>query len=277
MKKDTRRPPQKQRSFTCRWALPRDTADLLPPDHPECSNIGLRVDKLISVEIEKKPLSPLSEEKKRLKIEPIPLLAASAEYKETLRSYKKRWLSVLDALATTTFFVEKFRAKVMWRLVVGLGASSVRETSITLHRVHGFPIIPGSALKGLARAYASLVLGKGADDPEFALAFGTQQYRGKVVFFDAIPDIPKNDGLIPQLDVMTPHYSEYYRSERPPADYLQPVPISFYVVENAEFLFSLGGEDKSLVEKAAGWLKEALREMGVGAKSSAGYGYFEIQ
>lgn len=40
-----------------------------------------------------------------------------------------------------------------WRLIVGLGNSSVYETSITLHHIYGIPYIPGSAIKGIVRAY----------------------------------------------------------------------------------------------------------------------------
>lgn len=39
------------------------------------------------------------------------------------------------------------------RLIVGLGAESVLETGITLNKVYGVPVIPGSALKGLTRHY----------------------------------------------------------------------------------------------------------------------------
>jgi Uncharacterized protein predicted to be involved in DNA repair (RAMP superfamily) len=37
------------------------------------------------------------------------------------------------------------------RLVVGLGAGNVLETSLTLHHIFGIPYIPASALKGVAR------------------------------------------------------------------------------------------------------------------------------
>lgn len=36
------------------------------------------------------------------------------------------------------------------RLIVGLGSENVLETGIRLHHTYGLPIIPGSALKGLA-------------------------------------------------------------------------------------------------------------------------------
>gem|GEM_PF-1066561 len=39
------------------------------------------------------------------------------------------------------------------RLIVGLGSTSVLETSIRLHHIYGVPYIPSSAIKGLLRAY----------------------------------------------------------------------------------------------------------------------------
>src|SRR5207302_8806011 len=51
-------------------------------------------------------------------------------------------------------YVKEFPAVTDYRLVVGFGAKHVLETSICLHRIYGFPIIPGSAVKGVTRARA---------------------------------------------------------------------------------------------------------------------------
>ena len=61
---------------------------------------------------------------------------------------------MLDAYRAQGYTVQKFTLRAASRVIVGLGAESVLETSIRLHRVYGFPILPGSALKGLTRAYA---------------------------------------------------------------------------------------------------------------------------
>ena len=45
------------------------------------------------------------------------------------------------------------------RLIVGLGSENVLETGIRLHHTYGMPIIPGSALKGLAAHYCDQVWG----------------------------------------------------------------------------------------------------------------------
>jgi CRISPR-associated protein Cmr6 len=160
------------------------------------------------------------------------------------------------------------------RVVVGLGAESVLETSIRLHRLYGFPIIPGSALKGLARAYAELVECKNESDPLFADIFGKsppEAQAGKVIFFDAIPANPANLKL--ELDVMNPHYAPYYQGAQPPADYHNPVPVFFLTIgQGSEFLFAIASQEADLANKAGDWLKQALKEMGIGAKTVAGYG-----
>lgn len=246
------------------WALPRDTKQVVSAiDSSQCSNISLWVDKFIT----------FKSDNQRVELAKIKPLKLPQGYMDVLASYIKRWEETLKQLNTPSFHVSSFRAKSKSRFVVGLGAAHVQEVSITLHHVWGFPIIPGSALKGLTRAYAELVLKETERVAELLPSiFGSQESRGKVVFFDAVP---LSDSVIPRLDVMTPHYSKYYRELQPPADYLDPVPVQFYVVENAEFLFSLGSADEALLHKAVGWLKGALAEMGVGAKTTAGYGYFE--
>src|ERR1700680_515711 len=46
------------------------------------------------------------------------------------------------------------------RLIVGLGSENVLETGIRLHHTYGLPVIPGSALKGLAAHYCHEIWGK---------------------------------------------------------------------------------------------------------------------
>ncbi len=46
------------------------------------------------------------------------------------------------------------------RMIVGLGSDNVLETGITLQHTYGVPIIPGSALKGLASHYCDHVWGR---------------------------------------------------------------------------------------------------------------------
>jgi CRISPR-associated protein Cmr6 len=50
--------------------------------------------------------------------------------------------------------VQALEAQTVWRLVVGFATNPALETGITLHPLLGFPYIPGSAVRGLARRVA---------------------------------------------------------------------------------------------------------------------------
>lgn len=105
----------------------------------------------------------------------------------------------------------------------------------------------------------------------FQDTFGTQNHIGKVIFFDAYPV-----GEIKlKIDVMTPHYPKYYSDAEPPADWQSPTPIKFLTVEKTKFEFFLASKVNELLNKTYGWLKEALENYGIGAKTSLGYGVFE--
>jgi len=54
-----------------------------------------------------------------------------------------------------------------WRLVVGLGAASVYETSMTLHHIYGIPYLPGSAIKGVTRSYRILCMAKKLEHADY--------------------------------------------------------------------------------------------------------------
>lgn len=169
-----------------------------------------------------------------------------------------------------------FEAHPDWRFITGLGGHSPLEVGFTFHRLYGIPIIAGSSLKGLTRAYAEFALlpAQKTTKDEIEIIFGSQERAGAAVFFDALPTgIPQLE-----LDVMNPHYPEWYQEGKPPANWQNPIPVFFLTVgKETWFRFAVGGRGKdgeAAKVKAHDWLKEALREMGAGAKTSAGYGYF---
>lgn len=107
---------------------------------------------------------------------------------------------------------------------------------------------------------------------EFQNIFGTQNKKGKAIFFDAFP----SDKINLKIDIMNPHYPDYYGGETiPPADWQNPRPIKFLTVEKTKFHFWLASRDADLLEKAENLLKSALKKYGIGAKTSLGYGFFE--
>lgn len=239
---------------------------------------------------------------------------------------------------------EPFRLTPEWRFAVGLGNESAIENGFTFHRLYGFPIIPGSAVKGVARraaldeiADAFGVPRLGLDEAkkraeakeknrhrqekydmplvkldellsapdeksekkakevlskergmenfnlkaehraridQFREIFGTQSAAGKAIFFDAMPaEAPRLE-----IDVMNVHYPDYYGKDEYPTDSQNPNPIPFLTVGRTPFWFAVGWRepmDADAHAQAITWLKTGLTEFGIGAKTAAGYGYFE--
>mgnify|MGYP000849798928 CR=1 FL=1 len=172
-----------------------------------------------------------------------------------------------------------YEARVLGRLAIGLGAESVIETAITLHRTYGVPVIPGSALKGLAAAFARQRLGEAwaVGQEAYRTAFGDSTQAGYLTFFDALY-VPSSGISQRPLhpDVITVHHKDYYTSREPqaPADWDNPTPVPF-VTASGRFLVALAGPP-AWVTAAMDILYHALSERGVGAKTSSGYGRMHL-
>ena len=191
------------------------------------------------------------------------------------------------------------RATARGRLVIGLGAEAVLENSITLQRTYGVPIIPGSALKGLAASYAHRRLAEpGWRKPSKAeakeenegnrpvsqhtLLFGTAHSAGYVTFFDAWY-VPGSGGPL-HPDVLTVHHRDYYgergksqnsREGVPPADWDDPIPAPFLSASGCYLVALVGPEE--WVDRAFSLLEWALDDEGIGAKTSSGYGRMDLR
>ncbi|WP_322495583.1 type III-B CRISPR module RAMP protein Cmr6 [Chloroflexus sp.] len=209
-------------------------------------------------------------------------------------SYKqffKRWEQGLQAFknqlpAGYTLLTGKATAR--GRIVVGLGAEGVLENAITLHHTYGLPYLPGSALKGLAAAYAHQYLADEtwrrppieiADDaPVIAheIVFGSTRSAGYVTFFDALY-VPEDNELPLKLDVLAVHHPDYYQNDppvAPPADWDSPTPISFVSAIGVYYVALAGPE--AWVTVAWEILSQALDKLGIGGKTSAGYGRMNL-
>lgn len=255
------------------YPLPKDTRASARNQGDKCQNLGLWLDRFALYE-QKGRNWELTQQAKRREEAPLNLQAI----KPLLDACATRWRAVLESYREHDLRVEQFDASPDWRFIVGLGAAHVLEASMMLHHIYGFPFIPGSGLKGMTRAYAELVEGRSEEDEDFRRIFGSQlsdkEQAGEIIFFDAIPsEVPRF-----KLDVMNPHYSEYYQGgNTPPADWLSPKPVYFLTVERTPFLFAVAARRKEangLIPTVVKWLKNALSELGMGAKTAAGYGYF---
>lgn len=231
----------------------------------------------------------------------------------------------LKALSSKTITL-----KTVSPLIVGLGSTSVLETSVRLHHIYGVPYIPSSAIKGVLRAYRLWTLAEWDEDTfmateeaikevyeryedpqrefsqrlteyvdmlrrgeenklreeqrhliskkeaiikkqkelfEILSFFGSQSKKGSLVILNAYPE--NFTGF--DIDVMNPHYPEYYQGNEPPADWQNPIPISFLTIpEGTEFNFYFVNTYDNLEND----LKTALDILGIGAKTAIGYGRF---
>ncbi len=270
------------------YYLPTSTTTILNDYVDKCQNLALILDKYLPqyVIVETKNKGPWLQS----------LIKGVHIDTALTRSAYNRWYTMISAMK-----VKPFYASLDWRMVIGLGGETVLETDITLHHLYGIPFIPGSALKGLTRAYVAEEYkkyyvpedkpegqrgpsGKTDDDhSEIKRIFGTQKNAGTVLFFDAMP---LNGEVKFVVDIMNPHYPDYYNSLKsnqtiPPTNDQSPNPITFLTVTDTKFTFALGlrnpndKEHTGDVETVKKWLQEALQKYGVGGKTSAGYGYFK--
>lgn len=184
-----------------------------------------------------------------------------------------------------------------WRLAIGLGnRGNPYEVGISLHGTYGWPVIPGSTLKGMTCAWA---VECGHADTRYGLfdeIFGLPRIakrdhpddptsktpsvkdtarRGTVIFLDAIP-YGGPVGIV--RDVVTPHVQPYYRTDRkePPGEHHNPIPSEFLAVDKGSFVVDLIGPPEHL-DQVVEWCRAAVDELGVGGKSAAGYGYLTVE
>lgn len=198
---------------------------------------------------------------------------------------------------------------------------TVTEGGLLLHHTYGVPYIPGSALRGAARAWA---VGRGLEDPPPGIEkrvdgltwmdhlFGLQRDEDKESlkeikerkvaderpdmsgifdFVDAllVPELPPGSkgAFSPlALDVVNPHYGDYYtkKNRPPPLETSDPVPTHVLTIApKTTFLLAVETRDAmgGIFEKWLDWmlvhlLDPALREMGIGARTTSGYGRLEI-
>ncbi len=296
--KESKHVENKQNRFET--LLPKDTLDLIHPS--QIDNFFLKLNKAVKFEINKnfskRNFVFFKKDRDNIK------LKFNVKFSEEfVQNIARRHHNLIKKLGLELYTQE---LSPEWRMVIGLGDSSVYETSITLHHIYGIPYIPGSAIKGVFRNYIIYTyFGKKGNELDLANAekrafqdqgfcdiFGAPKesfykaaVQGKVIFFDAYPQ-----GKIRiSPDVMNPHYAPYYNSSDesdPPGDYYNPIPIYFLTVYDTSFEFLIGVhhddnkpiksgkfEGKMLSEVISKNFENAIRDFGIGAKTAVGYGH----
>ena len=212
---------------------------------------------------------------------------------QVLRHLRNRQTNQLRHLASTGQWLAPGHfycatSQLDWRIVVGLGGEHVQETNMTLDHVYGIPYLPGSAFKGVVRSWviqehfcndenlATRDIEVG-DSPtltqkkeDFFAVFGSQKSSGKVQFFDVLPA----QSVRFELDIMNPHFFDYYRGTTFPTDDQKLIQIYFLTLRNLSFRFLMHAETARSLQLAKDWFNEAVANRGFGAKSAVGYGYF---
>ncbi len=165
------------------------------------------------------------------------------------------------------------------RTLLGLGYDHPIENGFLFHHTLGVPFIRGTSLKGVIKSFSKVWKGEDLSVKNSADSF---------ICTDAIPDSVKLEG-----DILTPHYSNYYSegekvvegSEEQienmncwPADWENPVPVPFLSLAKG-ITFQLGiipRTEEADLDKIVEILGEALQVVGIGAKTSSGYGRFSV-
>lgn len=269
-------------------------------DRSECANAGLLLARYLRVPVNSKQADDANVREKDLHaIERKKLfknVCTASRQMDTL--YKQAFARRKKCIETSKTRTLHGVFETEGRMVIGLGGENVLETGLTLEHTYGTPIIPGSALKGLASHYCSQVWGpqnpdflihngKGAAKQagEFAkILFGDADGAGFITFYDGwiTPQsvAQQTSGLM--KDVMTPHHGDYYSSKgkSAPTDYDDPNPVLFLTV-TGQFHIAVSCSEAS--DNGSRWaalafriLKEALSSWGVGGKTLAGYGRMKL-
>ncbi|MBU0655542.1 MAG: type III-B CRISPR module RAMP protein Cmr6, partial [Gammaproteobacteria bacterium] len=197
--------------------------------------------------------------------------------------------------------------KANWHFVTGMGNPHPVENGFAWHPTLGVPYLTGAAVKGLVRSYIENNLD--TDNPENPDKekllfdwFGSDHKKpedqtydsqaGNLIFFDALPTKPVTLGV----DIMTPHMGKWYEkggtdqaagtAEAVPADWHDPVPVSFLVAKEITLLFSFAlrqypdaDSKRPAIDLAdvADVLNRALEQAGAGGKTATGYGGMQLE
>lgn len=239
---------------------------------PDCKSPSLRLDKFVTVG-------------NKMKLREIDAVVS-------LHNHLKPKAAAVVPRADFRTFVGTLRSN----LIVNQAGGVLENAGISIHPHFNVPILPGSAVKGVAR-HAAWCQWRDEADParksdlakRIARTFGypTQndeldkalkdskvtERSGSVSFMAAFPCDASGKAAPATLavDILTPHGGN---------DWTDPVPNPFPVVaKGTSFKFVVGpaGPDGGqCLEDAVRWLQKGLTEGGLGAKTAAGYGAFEI-
>lgn len=181
-----------------------------------------------------------------------------------------------------------FRMKLKSRMMVNHSGGVMENATLALHPHFGTPFIPGSAVKGIAGHAAWCEwMDAEEDDREmlgsmmaeiFGYPFGNRDVDASLE-----NQVETRSGAIAFLPAFTKETAKLEADLINSHERGSPIPVFFpAVAAGTEFDFCLmplslktETDMDNLLLFAEGWLKTGLRERGAGAKTNAGYGWFE--
>jgi CRISPR type III-B/RAMP module RAMP protein Cmr6 len=227
-------------------------------------------------------------------------VAAASANNGSLAEHCRRtldWVNALSRQHGDRFGVVELVAES--RLLLHLGRANVLENvGLYADRTTGLPLIPGTALKGVVSTWACWAEHFQAADGSFRLftqesiqrrsftaaearmakrilgddSVTGSEHAGDVIFVGGFPVTPPKLGL----DIVNPHHDSngQAKAKLTPNTVLCVEPGTFW---RFVFFVRSGTSDAAGLRKQTScWIKEAMTQLGVGAKIAAGYGYFRL-
>ena len=208
---------------------------------------------------------------------------------EPLRALRQRQHSQAKAVPESDCFVMEARSTAPF--ATGLGLEHPVENGFAFLSPYGLPYLAGSGVKGVLRSAAQELANMGDEDINQAVIktlFGHEEdrdaRRGALTCWDVFPAPGKGLELL-TVEIMTPHFTDYFQNKGTPHDAGKPNPIPFLAVAaGAEFRFVVTCEPALLNDSVphACWqpmlakiMSHAFDWLGFGAKTSVGYGAME--
>lgn len=184
----------------------------------------------------------------------------------------------------SAYVTHKIRMKVLYPgLITGIGIAHEAKVTgefklgMNFDFTTGMPIIYGSSVKGVLRAYFKEVYTEDNADEMIEDIFEGCDSEGnpksiyaRDIFFDAVVVKTDEKGKLFASDSITPHNKGRFSD---------PIPITFMKISpgcKIEFRFHLVDSPKGLsADKKLNLFKEILETFGVGAKTNVGYGQLQ--
>jgi CRISPR-associated protein Cmr6 len=196
------------------------------------------------------------------------------EIKNQLKTLKETREQMMKSMKTQGYKTITIEAKLDSPMLVGIGNPSIDEIGFYWNRNYSVPTVPGSSIKGAFRNYWKTEKLDGSIEK---IIFGSDDNnnssRGEVVFMEAIP-VDKFDLM---QEFQTPHFGDYYSSNKVPNDVHNPVPLNFISVKEGStyrFDFLTKNPDENILKEIKKHFKIILEYIGIGSKTSMGYGRF---